>query len=287
MDKANTPAQSTAGAPYIRERAPAPPRSLERCARDPPGGKPADQSGTRVWTSKFSTSLFRGCPRVRWVRIFFGHHHGMEVIFRKDAAALGLVRYFTGKPCARGHVAERYVRSTDCVMCGREHRRRKVQNNLAHYRAKKREYSRRYRARKAPERRAQAIARRIRRGEASKALHAERLARRQERFVRWKAANLDRYRDVTRAWRRANRERLRLRKKRKQVRLRAELHKLQRGRCAYCRNKLTAAHLDHIQPLARGGVDRRSNLQLTCPGCNGAKSAKDPVDFARELGRLV
>lgn len=38
---------------------------------------------------------------------------------RNNARALGLQRYFTGKPCARGHVAERYVRSHCCVACMR------------------------------------------------------------------------------------------------------------------------------------------------------------------------
>jgi hypothetical protein len=30
-----------------------------------------------------------------------------EIITRKDAVALRLVRYFTGKPCKHGHVGER------------------------------------------------------------------------------------------------------------------------------------------------------------------------------------
>jgi hypothetical protein len=41
----------------------------------------------------------------------------MKVISRKDAAAQGIKRYFTGKPCLRGHVAERRVVSRDCVLC--------------------------------------------------------------------------------------------------------------------------------------------------------------------------
>ena len=39
---------------------------------------------------------------------------------RAEARALGLPRYFTGKPCKRGHVAERYVSVSQCVECKRQ-----------------------------------------------------------------------------------------------------------------------------------------------------------------------
>jgi len=41
----------------------------------------------------------------------------MELISRKEARALGLTRYFTGKPCSRGHVEERFVSSRLCLKC--------------------------------------------------------------------------------------------------------------------------------------------------------------------------
>ena len=46
-------------------------------------------------------------------------------------------------------------------------------------------------------------------------------------------------------------------------------------------------HVDHIQPLALGGSNDKANLQLLCPTCNLRKSAKHPVDFMRETGRLL
>ena len=42
-----------------------------------------------------------------------------HVISRAEAKALGLKHYFTGKPCKRGHVAERYVSGNGCVECDR------------------------------------------------------------------------------------------------------------------------------------------------------------------------
>jgi 5-methylcytosine-specific restriction endonuclease McrA len=40
-----------------------------------------------------------------------------EIISRQEARALGLKRYFTGKPCKHGHVAERYTSIGNCVEC--------------------------------------------------------------------------------------------------------------------------------------------------------------------------
>lgn len=40
-----------------------------------------------------------------------------EIISRKEAKARGLKRYFTGKQCHRGHLAERYVSVAACCEC--------------------------------------------------------------------------------------------------------------------------------------------------------------------------
>lgn len=41
----------------------------------------------------------------------------MENITRKEAKAKGLNRYFTGKRCKHGHVAQRYTRDAHCAEC--------------------------------------------------------------------------------------------------------------------------------------------------------------------------
>lgn len=43
----------------------------------------------------------------------------MELISRNAAIAAGATRYFTGVPCKRGHVSERYVSQFTCVACKR------------------------------------------------------------------------------------------------------------------------------------------------------------------------
>ncbi len=41
----------------------------------------------------------------------------------------GLKRYFTGQPCARGHVSERLVSNLGCLVCGAAKRKRQRQAN--------------------------------------------------------------------------------------------------------------------------------------------------------------
>src|SRR4029079_2871704 len=41
----------------------------------------------------------------------------MKILTRDEAQARKLKRYFTGKPCQHGHVAERFVSSFGCVVC--------------------------------------------------------------------------------------------------------------------------------------------------------------------------
>ena len=45
-----------------------------------------------------------------------------DLIKRREAKALGLPRYFTGKRCPNGHIAERYTCGTGCVECAHRYR---------------------------------------------------------------------------------------------------------------------------------------------------------------------
>lgn len=64
---------------------------------------------------------------------------------------------------------------------------------------------------------------------------------------------------------------------------------LQQGKCACCNCELheSGFHLDHIQPLSKGGPHSDSNIQLLCPRCNLSKSAKDPIQFMQQNGFLL
>jgi len=58
--------------------------------------------------------------------------------------------------------------------------------------------------------------------------------------------------------------------------------------CYWCSAKCAKHHhVDHYTPLSRGGKHEAANLVISCPTCNLRKHAKDPLDFAREVGRLL
>lgn len=62
----------------------------------------------------------------------------------------------------------------------------------------------------------------------------------------------------------------------------------QKYRCAICRTSVRKKrHVDHVVPLKRGGKHEPRNIQILCPTCNVRKNAKDPIDYMRELGRLL
>ena|SRR5258706_11475115 len=63
-----------------------------------------------------------------------------------------------------------------------------------------------------------------------------------------------------------------------------ELLSAQQGRCVYCKVDLTKYHADHVLPLALGGSNWISNIQLLCPSCNQRKHAKHPAEFAKQMG---
>lgn len=64
----------------------------------------------------------------------------MDIVTRKEAREKGLKRYFTGKPCRHGHIAERRTDTAQCCECLKIYQRGWYQKN----REKKRAYYREY-----------------------------------------------------------------------------------------------------------------------------------------------
>lgn len=52
-----------------------------------------------------------------------------EIISRADARDMGLKRYFSGKPCIKSHVDQRYVSDKKCLSCTKERLARWVKRN--------------------------------------------------------------------------------------------------------------------------------------------------------------
>lgn len=131
---------------------------------------------------------------------------------------------------------------------------------------------------------------------------------------KWIANNLEKMRAIRAAWKDANKDRVRAyeaermrknpekraaqeatRRARKAMsggRFTAEqirvLEGLQKGCCAICRDNMRGVfNRDHIMPIALGGSSDISNIQLLCPKCNSSKGAKDPIEHAQRIGRLL
>ena len=122
-------------------------------------------------------------------------------------------------------------------------------------------------------------------------------------YKKWRDANPEKISAIGKAYRAANPEKMAAKYRRRRAsKVNAEgfhtaqdvrlIFCRQRGMCANCNKKLFKSgekkfHVDHINPLAKGGSDWPSNLQCLCPSCNLRKSAKDPLDWAKENGKLL
>ena len=176
-----------------------------------------------------------------------------EIVTREAAARLKLTRYFTGKPCKRGHVAERMVSSGHCATC---HKARGAAWDRAN-RAVRLENSRKWRA---------ANPDRLRESNRSYQLRHPEIWRRGSSARRARKRNavgvVTRHIEDTLLW-------------------------AQDGKCEPkygCGRPFTEAgghHLDHRVPLSKGGLHDDENLQLLCPACNSAKGGMMPGGWLR------
>lgn len=219
---------------------------------------------------------------------------------RAEAKALGLTRYLTGLPCKHGHIAERRTGDGSCIECSAIKSRLWQLNNPERAREKSKAWKRRN-ADKLREKAAEKyhVDPQSSRAAALAAYYRNR-ERRMESARRWKAENREQVLAYARAWAEANKERRAANERNRNARKRAsvgthtaedvaKLMRLQRGRCAACRLSLRASghHVDHVVPLALGGGNGPDNLQLLCPKCNLKKRARDPIEWAQSIGRLL
>lgn len=117
---------------------------------------------------------------------------------------------------------------------------------------------------------------------------------------RYRSSNPEKYRAASNRWAKENPELKRITGQNYRARKRAsggvlsldlsaKLFRLQRGKCACgCKQPLgDDYHLDHIMPLALGGANVDTNMQLLRQRCNNQKHAKHPVDFMQSRGFLL
>ena len=224
----------------------------------------------------------------------------LHIIPRKIAKERGLKRYFTGKACPSNHIVERFTSSSGCVDCQYEKRDEWRSKNRLWEKERNSEW---YEKNKEMhlERGKEWRENNKERRKKTQRLHYIKNKNRISRYhAKWYKENRDRVLRGQADYRKSNPEKTRLRSaKRRSREMSAEgtyaatdiqnLLTAQNHKCASCRCSLkkTGYHVDHIQPLAKGGTNWPDNLQILCPSCNLSKGAKDPVQWAQENGRLL
>lgn len=232
------------------------------------------------------------------------------IVTRDEAIMAGGKKYFLGTTCAHGHLAQRFVSGTVCTVCKADRGKKWRSGNVdyaANYRADNYAKLEAYRADRYAKNREQAKA-------DAKAWSVANPERKAATSAEYRAANSEKISEVKRAWQSANPERRAaaqirwrnknpeisraiVRNRRARVRNIVGSHtaketeailELQKFKCANCGCSLRKnRHLDHVYPIALGGSNDITNLEWLCPKCNQRKGHKDPIDWARQHGRLL
>ena len=189
----------------------------------------------------------------------------MKIVSKAEAKSIGLKRYFTGKPCKRGHIAERGVCNSGCISC----KQQRIKENPE----RESEYYRRW--------------------------YQSNIEMGREKSRRWAKSNPEKARKKARRWYQANPEKGKAKSHLQRARrnnakgshtaadIRWLLDK-QNYKCIYCKKSLKKEyHIDHIIALFNGGDNTKNNLQILCPKCNLSKGTKNPIAFAQEKGLLL
>lgn len=202
--------------------------------------------------------------------------HCFILISRDTARQRNLKFYFTGSVCARGNVWVRRTSTANCVCpdCAAV----KNKGNNQHYHSVKNDPEFKEKIRRATR---------------------ERKEWKREYDREYRERTRDKQREWSRNWAEKNKEkRLAISHNHKAKRRRQESGGIstsdlaewisdQKKVCYWCGSDCKDKfHVDHYVPLSKEGKHEAENLVIACPTCNLRKSAKDPYDFAQEVGRL-
>lgn len=218
----------------------------------------------------------------------------MEVITKKEARAEGLKRFYTGKPCKHGHIAEQYTANGKCVECERERGRKRRKD--PDYRRKENETNRKWKR----ERYASDPDFRRKKNEASREYarqnpEAKAAAKALRRATRLRAIPLRAFKGKSQEARQRNRAILHGRVERGSKAVRDlvtteywEGLKRKEELCALASEFAgERMHLDHITPLNAGGEHHPDNLMVLPASLNLSKNASLPEEFAERVPRYA
>lgn len=238
----------------------------------------------------------------------FSEAQSRPIVTRADALAAGLKRFFTGVPCIHGHIAERSVANWCCLICQLNRVKKAYQLDIDTYRARHRAY--RALIRGTPEYKERTHGQYLKQKERLKTAdraainaalrkkYAENDARR-KRNRAWRLANKDKVRLSANKWTKENKDKLSVIRRNRRAREKnaegshtlediADIRRMQKDKCAICTKPLLGkGTIDHIIALSKGGSNFRRNIQLVHKICNCRKNAADPIEFAQRGGRLL
>lgn len=180
-----------------------------------------------------------------------------------SAAKADGAKTYHGRPCTHGHGDTRYTSTSNCIEC----------SAIKSASAEKKAYDKIYQEENKDKIQAR-----------TKAYQARTSEQRNITVRAWAKKNPEKRRAISNAYKH------RRRAIEKAGSTTAELREWEasvKKDCYWCgKKKLKKYHVDHYQPLSKGGAHTVSNLVIACPRCNLTKSAKDPYFFAQSIGRL-
>lgn len=198
------------------------------------------------------------------------------MVSKQYAKRAGLKRYYTGKLCKNGNVADRLTSTGNCLcLCCRDGKNR--QNSNYYYSIRNEDWFIR-----------QSEDYRNSRKEEKSRYDKEYRERNREkvlfRAMKWNRNNPEKRRAIVSNYR--DRRRSQEDGGISSADL-SEWISSQIKICYWCGRKCEESfHVDHYVPLSRGGKHEADNLVIACPPCNIRKNAKDPYEFANSVGRL-
>lgn len=194
----------------------------------------------------------------------------MQVISLQQAKSLGLLHYFTGKPCKQGHVTKRQTSDRSCCECKRV---RKLSEDL-------RKWSRDY----------QKYRRHTDSGYRLREIQKSR---------KWRTTNPQKHKQAVKNY--ASLPTSKIKKKSRDHVRRSRIHSddanlvdlsvvwnMSSGVCYLCGDFIVKGNeqYDHVVPLTRGGRHIIDNVKATHIQCNQRKHTKTPVEFWTRLSEL-